>query len=136
MIIKKKGETRQLIRYNLSADTKIDDILTKYVSDNEKSLVGLKVQDGPFIDAYINGKIILFDELNLAKSNMLQCIQQSLDNGYISVETHGICLLKKSRHKNFAIVATQNPNKGAFKGKRQELGNKVSVSGERFREVR
>ena len=122
-ITKAKGETRELIRYNLSADSKIDDILTKYVSDNEKSPIGLKVQDGPFIDAYVNGKTILFDELNLAESNVLQCIQQPLDNGYISVETNGNCLLKKPKHKNFAIVGTQNPNKGAFIGKRQELGS-------------
>ena len=29
--------------------------------------------------------------------------------------------MKKQRHKYFAIVATQNPNKGVFEGKRQEL---------------
>lgn len=30
--------------------------------------------------------------------------------------------LKFNKHPNFALVATQNPNKGAFAGKRQELG--------------
>jgi len=111
----------KLIRYNLSAETKIDDLIAKYVSDNN-SFVGLKVQYGPFVEAYINGDIILFDELNLASPNILQCIQQSLDNGFISVETNGICLLKKDKHPNFGIIATQNPNKNAFEGKRQELG--------------
>ena len=64
----------------------------------------------------------MFDEINLAPANVLQCIQQSLDNGFLSVETNGRCLLKFEKNPNFALVATQNPNKGAFAGKRQELG--------------
>jgi len=120
--IQKEGDKeRELIRYNLSAETKIDDIIAKYVSDQD-SFIGLTVQNGPFVDAYVNGKIILFDEINLAPANVLQCIQQSLDNGFLSVETNGKCLLKFNKHPNFALVATQNPNKGAFAGKRQELG--------------
>ena len=112
---------RKLIRYNLSAETKIDDIIAKYVSD-QNSFTGIKVQNGPYIDAYINGNIILFDEINLAPANVLQSIQQSLDNDFLSVETNGRCLLKYNKNPNFALVATQNPNKGAFAGKRQELG--------------
>ena len=115
------NEKIEFIRYNLSDETKIDDILSKYVSDS-KEITGLKVQDGPYVDAYINGNIILFDEMNLPPLNVLQCIQQSLDNGFISIETNGNCLLKKKKHKNFALIATLNPNKGAFAGKRQELG--------------
>jgi len=41
---------------------------------------------------------------------------------FLSVETNGRCLLKYEKNPNFALVATQNPNKGAFAGKRQELG--------------
>jgi len=120
--IKKDSKNKmELIRYNLSAETKIDDIIAKYVSD-QKSFIGLIVQNGPFVDAYVNGKIILFDEINLAPANVLQCIQQSLDNGFLSVETNGRCLLKYEKNEDFALVATQNPNKGAFTGKRQELG--------------
>ena len=120
--IRKNDENKmELIRYNLSAETKIDDIIAKYISD-QKSFVGLIVKNGPFVDAYVNGKIILFDEINLAPVNVLQCIQQSLDNNFLSVETNGKCLLKYEKHPNFALVATQNPNKGAFIGKRQELG--------------
>jgi len=119
--LKKKNESRKLIRYNLSAETKIDDIISKYVND-QNSLVGLKIQNGPFVKAYIKGQIILFDEINLAPPNVLQCIQQSLDNDFLSIETNGKCLLEYKKHHNFAIVATQNPNKGAFEGKRHELG--------------
>lgn len=81
LFIQKKDEKeRKLIRYNLSAETKIDDLITKY-ANNKKSLVGLKVKIGPFIEAYVEGYIILFDEINLAQANVLQCIQQPLDNG-------------------------------------------------------
>ena len=116
-----ENQRRKLIRYNLSAETKIDDIIAKYASDKH-SLIGLKVQNGPFVEAYIKGKIMLFDEINLAPPNVLQCIQQSLDNGFISVETNGNCLLRFDKHPDFALVATQNPNKGAYAGKRLELG--------------
>ena len=120
--LQKEGERkRKLIRYNLSAETKIDDIIGKYVSA-QNSFIGIKVQNGPFVDAYINGKILLFDEINLAPSNVLQCIQQSLDNGFLSVETNGQCLFECKKDPNFSLVATQNPNRGAFAGKRQELG--------------
>jgi len=118
---KKDRKKRKLIRYNLSAETKIDDLISKYVSD-PKSFTGIKVQNGPFVDAYINGYIILFDEINLARANVLQCIQQPLDNGFLSVETNGRCLLRYNKNPNFAMIATQNPNKGSFAGKRQELG--------------
>jgi len=112
--IQKEGDKeRELIRYNLSAETKIDDIIAKYVSDQD-SFIGLTVQNGPFVDAYVNGKIILFYEINLAPANVLQYIQQSLDNGFLSVETNGKCLLKFNKHPNFALVATQNPNKGVL----------------------
>ena len=112
-----KGYPKELIRYNLSAETKIDDIVSKYVSDPD-SIIGLNIKNGPYVEAYTKGKILLFDEINLAPVNVLQSIQQSLDNGYMSIETHGRILLKKEKHQNFSLVATQNPNKGAFVGKR------------------
>ena len=110
----------EFVRFNLSAETRIDDLISKYVGD-PKSLIGLKVEDSQFLDAYIKGKILLLDEINLAPPKVLQCIQQSLDNGFISVETSGRGLIKYKKHENFALIATQNPNKGAYIGKRQEL---------------
>ena len=110
----------EIIRYNLSRETKIDDLMSKYVGDSE-TLVGLKIKNGPFLDAYINGKILLLDEINLAQSKVLQCIQQALDNGFISVETNGKGLVRHEMNENFCLIATQNPNKGGFIGKRQDL---------------
>ena len=108
------------IRFNLSAETRIDDLISKYVGDS-KSIIGLKVENSHFLDAYVNGKILLLDEINLAPAKVLQCIQQALDNGYISVETSGNGLVRYQKNVNFSLIATQNPNKGAYLGKRQEL---------------
>ena len=94
----------------------------KFVNDN-KSITGLSVKEGPFVEAYRNGDILLLDEINLTPLNVLQCIQQSLDNELLSVETNGNALLKVRKNKNFALVATQNPNKGALAGKRHELSS-------------
>ena len=94
----------------------------KFVNDN-KSITGLSVKEGPFVEAYRNGDILLLDEINLTPLNVLQCIQQSLDNELLSVETNGNALLEVRKNKNFALVATQNPNKGALAGKRHELSS-------------
>ena len=114
------NEKYDFIRFNLSAETRIDDLISKYVGDS-KSIIGLKVENSHFLDAYVNGKILLLDEINLAPAKVLQCIQQALDNGYISVETSGNGLVRYQKNVNFSLIATQNPNKGAYLGKRQEL---------------
>ena len=40
----------------------------------------------------------------------------------MSIESSGKVLKKYKKHKIFGITATQNPIKGAFANKRQELG--------------
>ena len=102
-----------LLRYNLSAETKIDDLLMKFTGDN-KSASGLKIEEGQFFKAYTRGHKILLDEINLAPREVLECIQQAFDNKILSVESSGKVLKKYKMNKNFGIIATQNPNKGAF----------------------
>ena len=38
------------------------------------------MKDGPFIDAYKNGRILILDEINLASKTVLQCIGEAIDN--------------------------------------------------------
>ena len=121
-IINEKSEyDDSLLRFNLSAETKIDDLLVKFSGDNN-SASGLKVEEGQFFKAYTKGHKILLDEINLAPREVLECIQQALDSKVLSVESSGKVLKKYKMHQNFGIIATQNPNKGAFANKRQELG--------------
>ena len=62
-----------LLRYNLSAETKIDDLLLKITGD-EYSASGLKIEEGQFFKAYTKGHKILLDSINLAQSEVLECI--------------------------------------------------------------
>ena len=119
--INKNEKKDELLRFNLSAETKIDDLIVKYSGDNN-SASGLKVEEGVFFRAYTKGHKILLDEINLAPREVLECIQQSLDSKVLSVESSGKVLQKYDMHEDFGIIATQNPNKGAFANKRQELG--------------
>ena len=66
-------EEDELIRFNLSAETKVDDLIAKYTGDPE-SPAGLKIENGPFFRAFTEGNLLLLDEINLAPSSVLQCI--------------------------------------------------------------
>ena len=63
---KKENEEKcNYIKFNLSADTKIDNLMNKYVGDN-KSVSGIKIENGAFYKAFVRGKILILDEINLA----------------------------------------------------------------------
>ena len=109
------------IKFNLSADTKIDNLMNKYVGDS-KSVTGIKIESGAFYKAFKHGKILILDEINLASKEVLDCIGQALDSKVLSTELTGKELKSCKMHKNFALIATQNPLKGSFVNKRQNLG--------------
>jgi len=114
---------KEKIRFNLSSETTISDLLGKYIGNND-SWAGIKIKDGPFIDAYKNGKCLILDEINLASKSVLQCIEEALDNDFLSIEIPGKPLTRIPKHKKFSLIATQNPNKGLYMRKRQDLGTK------------
>lgn len=43
-----------MLRFNLSAETKIDDLLVKFTGENN-SASGLKVEKGKFFESYTEG---------------------------------------------------------------------------------
>ena len=110
-----------LLRFNLSAETKIDDLLFKFTGDNN-SASGHKVEEGQVFRTYTKRHKILLDEINLDLREVLEYIQQALDSILLSVESSGKILKKYEMNKRFGIIATQNPNKGAFANKRKDLG--------------
>lgn len=118
---------RELIRFNLSAETKIPDLLGRYIGD-EKSWAGISHQDGPFYIAFTEGKVLLLDEINLASPSVLQCIEEALDSKVLNIDIPGKPLQngEVKMHPDFRLIATQNPNKGSYANKRQELGLKFS----------
>ncbi len=117
----KHKEHSNYIKFNLSADTKIDNLMNKYVGDN-KSISGIKIESGAFYKSFQKGKILILDEINLASKEVLDCIGQALDSKLLSTELIGKELESCKMHKNFALIATQNPLKGSFINKRQNLG--------------
>ena len=114
---------KELIRFNLSSETKTQDLIGRYVGD-ENSWAGISQQDGPFSQAFKEGKVLLLDEINLASASVLQCIEEALDSGVLSIEIPGRPLKSIKMHKDFRVIATQNPNKGSYSNKRQNLGLK------------
>ena len=112
-----------LKRINLSSETKTADLFGRYAGD-PKSFSGISFQEGVFIDAFKNGYILLLDEINLASNQVLQAIEECLDSHKISCEIPGMPWKEIEMGKGFNLIATQNPNKGLFANKRQELGKK------------
>ena len=82
----------------------------------------MRMKNGPFIDAYKKGKILILDEINLSSKTVLQCIGEAIDNDYLSFDIPGRPLNKIKKKEGFSIIATQNPNSGFYEKKRQELG--------------
>ncbi|KAK8878640.1 hypothetical protein M9Y10_005420 [Tritrichomonas musculus] len=121
--LKKIVESENLIRFNLSSETKTKDLIGRYVG-NVNSWAGISQENGSFVKAFVEGKILLLDEINLASPSVLQCIEEALDSRWLSVEIPGKPLEPIKMNKNFRLVATQNPNKGLFAHKRQDLGLK------------
>ena len=55
------------------------------------------MQDGPFIDAYKNGKILILDEINFASKSVLECIEAALNNDFLSIDMPGKPLIKNAK---------------------------------------
>ncbi len=84
---------------------------------SESQLLGRMVPHGdhgqfeflgtPFLDAYENGGVFLFDEIDAADSNVLLVINSALANGWLSVPArHGNPVAK--RHPDFVCLAAAN----------------------------
>ena len=117
------AKTKKLIRFNMSSDTVPSDLLGKVVGD-KTSLAGISIKEGDFLRAFKYGHPLLLDEINLASPAVLQCIEEALDSEVISLEMPGFPLIQIPKKTGFSLIATQNPNKGLFANKRQNLGKK------------
>ena len=114
---------KKLIRFNLSSETTVPDLMGRYIGD-KNSWGGITLKEGPYKTAAENGYVLLLDEINLASERVLQSIEASIDSKVISVEIPGMPLKEIEINENFCLVATQNPNKGLFANKRQNLSQK------------
>ena len=113
----------KLKRFNLSSETKTADLFGRYAGD-PNSFSGISFQEGVFIEAFKNGYTLLLDEINLASNQVLQSFEECLDSHKISCEIPGMPWQEIKMGEGFNLIATQNPNKGLFANKRQDLGKK------------
>ena len=110
----------EIIRFNPSAETTIDDLFGRLISDTD-SFSGFKFEMGPYLTAFTKGYVFLLDECNLCPLFVLESIESSLDSGeYTPSQTAEDKTIYKM-HKNFRLVITLNPNTDKFASKREEL---------------
>ena len=112
-------------KFSLSKETKISDLFGKY-SGSADSLDGITMTKGPFIEAFSSGQghCLLLDEINLAPISVLQCIEEAIDTGVLSIEITGLPLQKFEMKPNFCLIATQNKRTKFYKDKRESAGIK------------
>jgi hypothetical protein len=115
----------KLIRFNMSSHITIDDLLGKPMlqSDSNKQ-DKFSFHYRPFSLAFKEGYWLLLDELNLAQDIVLQSIESAIDTNILQIfdptnSANPQILIQK--HPKFRLLATQNPNSGFYKGKRERL---------------
>ena len=105
---------KKLVRFNLSSETTIEDLIGRLGSKEEDSWSSFKFIPGPFTEAFEKGYVLLLDEINLGQKSVLQCMENSLDTNEIKQDIPGCGTIKKIMHPDFIIVATQNPKSEGF----------------------
>jgi len=115
-----KNIIKELLRFNLSSQTRSDDLLCQIAGDPD-SPAGLKTIDGVFLRAFRDGYPLLLDEINLANESVLQFILEAISSGVLSIIINGKGLEKINMHEDFCLIATQNPPTGMFAGKRNNF---------------
>ena len=115
---------KKLIRFNLSNETTIEDLIGRLGSGGNDSWSSFSFVPGPFTEAFEKGYVLLLDEVNLGKASVLQCMETALDTGEIKQNIPGCGTILKKMHKDFILVATQNPKSEGFTSQREELSSK------------
>ena len=111
---------KELLRFNLSSQTRSDDLLCQITGDQD-SPAGLKTIDGVFLKAFRDGYPLLLDEFNLANESVLQFLLEAISSGVLSIIINGKGLQEIKMHPDFCLIATQNPPTGMFAGKRNNF---------------
>eukprot|EP00775_Hariotina_reticulata_P003371 gene3371-3646_t len=133
---------KRLVRFNLSSSITPDDLMGRVmmkagvgtadqadheaVSGHQQQGFVLQHQLQPFAAAFAAGDWLLLDELNLAPDDVLQCIEQALDAGVITLQNASSAaepIRVVPRAPGFRLFAAQNPNAGWFKGRREPLSH-------------
>lgn len=131
-----QSPTAPLVRFNMSRTVTVDGLLGQVAMSDGNFAFVLQ----PFAKSFKDGNWLLLDEINLAEDAVLQCIEEAIDTRCLTLHDSSSAenpIVTIPMHQNFRLFATQNPNTGHFKGKREELsqsftGRFISVT---FREL-
>jgi len=95
-----------VIRFNCNSDTSVDQLLgTSVIGEYEGEIT---FKEGAFYKAFVNGKPLLIDEINLADEQVLSFMSVALNTKEIFVDDQINGSKRGIMHDNFKIVATMN----------------------------
>eukprot|EP00400_MALV-I_sp_L67-5_P000794 gene794-183_t len=115
-----RRQGKQLERFNMSSRIEIEDFIGKvqFNSDRKPEFI-----PGILSRAAEQGLWLLLDELNLAPPELFTILEAVIDNKPVMLNDSSSSS-NSSRtvqiHPDFRIFATQNPNTGNFRGKRED----------------
>ncbi|ORX59905.1 hypothetical protein BCR36DRAFT_408277 [Piromyces finnis] len=92
----------------LSENTTVEDLLGKYILQRKESSM-MSFVPGVLLKAYIEGKILILDECDLAKPEVLSCILGSLSKDEITVNNR---IYRKT--KGYNVILTMNGETEGF----------------------
>ena len=72
---------KKLVRFNLSSETTIEDLIGRLGSAGDDSWSSFKFIPGSFTEAFEKGYVLLLNEVNLGLKSVLQCMETALDTG-------------------------------------------------------
>ena len=96
---------QKVVRLNNHRDTDVDEYIGSYVPDKSGKI---RFQEGVLLQCMREGSWLLLDELNLARSEILEALNRVLDDNQELFVPELDVMLKPS--PGFRIFATQNPN--------------------------
>ena len=104
----KEEEENTFIKFNLSSDTTIQDLIKKSVKD-KNYFSGINIIDGPLYKAFKNGIPLILEGINLITNpDILQFIYNSLKSKEINVEIPNIELIKQEMKQGFSFIGIKD----------------------------
>ena len=97
-------------RINFTKDTSVDTLIGKHIPriDEHGGHLVFAWQDGRALEAYVNGRFLLLDEINLASQEVLDELRTIIDPTIRSYTVRGESK-QINRHDDFRVFATMNP---------------------------
>ena len=101
-------EEKIYIKYDLNSDIGISDLIQKLVIVKNYDI---KIVYGPFYKAFKYGIPLILEGIDLAKEDVLECIESALDSKMINKEIPKIGLIKQEMKEGFCLIVIQRINR-------------------------